>query len=115
MTMADGRRSNNFVWGTAVSAYQVEGATELDGRGESIWDRFSAMPGRIRNGDNGRIACDSYHRYADDVRLMRELGLNGFRFSIAWPRILPEGRGRVNQAGLDHYDRFVDELLANGI
>ena len=115
MTMADGSRFDNFTWGTAVSAYQVEGATELDGRGESIWDRFSATPGKIRNGDSGRIACDSYHRYGEDVRLMRELGLNGFRFSIAWPRILPEGRGRVNQAGLDHYDRFVDELLANGI
>jgi beta-glucosidase len=115
MTMADGSRSDNFVWGTAVSAYQVEGATELDGRGESIWDRFSATPGKIRNGDSGRIACDSYHRYGEDVRLMRELGLNGFRFSIGWPRILPDGRGRVNEAGLDHYDRFVDELLANGI
>jgi beta-glucosidase len=115
MTMADGSRSDNFVWGAAVSAYQVEGATELDGRGESIWDRFTAVPGRIRNGDSGRIACDSYHRYSEDVRLMRELGLNGFRFSVAWPRILPEGRGRVNEAGLDHYDRFVDELLANGI
>jgi len=115
MTMANGRRSENFVWGTAVSAYQIEGATELDGRGESIWDRFSATPGKIRNGDSGRIACDSYHRYGEDVRLMRDLGLNGFRFSIAWPRILPDGRGRVNQVGLDHYDRFVDELLANGI
>ena len=115
MTLADGIRSDNFVWGAAVSAYQIEGATELDGRGESIWDRFTATPGTIRNGDSGRIACDSYHRYSEDVRLMRELGLSGFRFSIAWPRILPEGRGRVNEAGLDHYDRFVDELLANGI
>ena len=108
-------KSGRFVWGTAVSAYQIEGATAEDGRGESIWDRFSATPGRIRNGDDGRIACDSYHRYGEDVRLMRELGLNGFRFSIAWPRIVPEGRGTVNQAGLDFYDRFVDELLANGI
>ncbi len=115
MTMTDGHNSGDFVWGAAVSAYQIEGATDLDGRGESIWDRFSAMPGKVRNGDSGRIACDSYHRYGEDVRLMRELGLSGFRFSIGWPRILPAGRGRVNEAGLDHYDRFVDELLANGI
>jgi beta-glucosidase len=105
----------DFAWGAAFSAYQVEGAVREDGRGESIWDRFTALPGVIENGDTGAIACDSYHRYRDDVRLMHDLGLNAFRFSIAWPRVLPEGRGRVNEAGLDFYDRLVDELLAAGI
>jgi beta-glucosidase len=115
LTQTYERLPDDFLFGAAVSAYQIEGATEKDGRGESIWDRFSAMPGKIANGDSGRVACDSYHRYGEDVRLMRELGLNAFRFSIAWPRILPDGRGRTNAAGLDHYDRFVDELLGNGI
>jgi beta-glucosidase len=98
-----------------VSAYQVEGAVDADGRGESIWDRFSATPGKVVNGDSGAVACDSYHRYREDVRLVSELGLNAFRFSIAWPRVLPTGRGAVNEAGLDFYDRLVDELLAAGI
>jgi len=110
-----GRFPPGFVWGAATAAYQIEGAVHEDGRGESIWDRFTATPGRILNGEDGRVACDSYHRFPEDVRLMRELGLNGYRFSVAWPRILPEGRGRVNQAGLDFYDRLVDELLAGGI
>jgi beta-glucosidase len=105
----------DFLWGAAVSAYQIEGAVGEDGRGESIWDRFTATPGKILNGDSGSLACDSYHLYREDVRLMRDLGLDAYRFSIAWPRILPEGRGRVNQAGLDFYDRLVDELLAAGI
>ena len=104
-----------FAWGAAFSAYQVEGAVHEDGRGESIWDRFTALPGVIENGDTGAVACDSYHRYRDDVRLMHDLGLNAFRFSIAWPRVLPEGHGRVNEAGLDFYDRLVDELPAAGI
>ncbi len=104
-----------FVWGAATAAYQIEGAVLEDGRGESIWDRFTSTPGAILNGDDGSIACDSYHRYHEDVRLMRELGLDAYRFSIAWPRILPEGRGRVNEAGLDFYDRLVDELLDNRI
>ncbi len=98
-----------------MSAYQVEGAVTTDGRGESIWDRFSATPGKIVNGDSGAVACDSYHRYREDVKLVKELGLNAFRFSIAWPRIFPEGRGRPNGAGLDFYDRLVDELLASGV
>jgi beta-glucosidase len=102
----------DFVWGAAVSAYQIEGAVDTDGRGESIWDRFTAMPGKIENGEDGRVACDSYHRYREDVRLARDLGLNALRFSIAWPRILPDGCGLPNQAGLDYYDRLVDELLA---
>jgi beta-glucosidase len=98
-----------------VSAYQVEGAADADGRGESIWDRFCATPGNVVDGDSGAVACDSYHRYREDVRLVQELGLNAFRFSIAWPRILPRGRGRPNAAGLDFYDRLVDELLAAGV
>jgi beta-glucosidase len=106
---------SDFLWGAATASYQIEGATDEDGRGESIWDRFSASPGKVRNGDSGAIACDHYHRYRDDVALMRQLGLSAYRFSIAWPRILPRGRGRVNQAGLDFYDRLVDELLAKGI
>jgi beta-glucosidase len=104
-----------FVWGTATSAYQIEGAVTAEGRGESIWDRFSAAPGKIVTGETGRIACDSFHRYEDDIRLMRELGLRGYRLSIAWPRVLPSGRGRPNAAGLDYYERVVDELLASGI
>jgi beta-glucosidase len=105
----------DFIWGAASSAYQIEGAAHEDGRGESVWDRFSATPGKVRNGDSGEIACDFYHRYPADVGLMQELGLQAFRFSISWPRVLPSGRGAVNEAGLDFYDRLVDELLAHGI
>ena len=105
----------DFVWGAATAAYQIEGAAGEDGRGESIWDRFCATPGKVRNGDSGAVACDFYHRFPDDIALMRELGLDSFRFSVAWPRVLPEGRGRVNEAGLDFYDRLVDALLASGI
>jgi beta-glucosidase len=106
---------SDFVWGAATAAYQVEGAATEDGRGESIWDRFSATPGKVVNGDTGAVACDTYHRYAEDIGLMRSLGIGAFRLSVAWPRILPDGRGRVNQPGLDFYDRLVDELLANGL
>src|SRR5690242_20529030 len=105
----------NFLWGTATAAYQIEGAATADGRGESIWDRFAATPGKVRNGESGTIACDFYHRYRSDIALMRELGVNAFRLSVAWPRVVPGGRGPVNEAGLDFYDRVVDELLANGI
>ena len=105
----------DFVWGAATAAYQIEGAVRDDGRGESIWDRFAATPGKIVGGDTGVVACDSYHRYREDVRLMRDLGLNAYRFSVAWPRVLPEGRGHVNTLGLDFYDRLVDELLDNEI
>jgi len=115
MPTANGSFPQDFLWGAATASYQIEGAAREDGRGESVWDRFSATPGKVRNADSGEIACDFYHRYPQDVRLMRELGLGAFRFSIAWPRIFPTGRGRVNQAGLDFYDRLVDELLANGI
>ncbi|HEX7524895.1 MAG TPA: GH1 family beta-glucosidase [Gaiellaceae bacterium] len=106
---------SDFVWGAATSAYQIEGAVDVDGRGESIWDTFCKRPGAVLNGDSGAVACDFYHRYPQDIELMHTLGLDAFRFSIAWPRVLPEGRGRVNQAGLDFYDRLVDELLAAGI
>src|SRR3989449_406885 len=105
----------DFSWGTATASYQVEGAWDEDGKGESIWDRFSHEPGRIMNGDTGDVACDQYHRYGEDIALMKELELRGYRFSIAWPRIFPEGKGKVNQKGLDYYNRLVDELLANGI
>jgi beta-glucosidase len=104
-----------FVWGAATAAYQVEGAVGEDGRGESIWDRFCATPGKVRNGDTGAVACDFYHRFPQDIALMRELGLDSFRFSVAWPRVFPQGRGRLNEAGLDFYDRLVDALLASGI
>ena len=106
---------DGFVWGTATSSYQIEGAAREDGRGESIWDRFSHTPGRVRNGDTGDVACDHYHRYRDDVTLMAGLGLNAYRFSVSWSRVLPTGTGTVNQAGLDFYDRLVDELLAHEI
>jgi beta-glucosidase len=105
----------DFVWGAATASYQIEGAAHEDGRGESIWDRFSATPGKVRGGDTGAVACDFYHRFRDDIGLMTEVGLDAFRFSIAWPRILPDGRGAVNQAGLDFYDRLVDALLSEGI
>ena len=104
-----------FLWGAATAAYQIEGAAAEDGRGESVWDRFAATPGKVRNGDNGDVACDFYHRYPDDIALMRELGLDAFRFSVSWARVVPGGGGDVNEAGLDFYDRLVDELLANGI
>lgn len=106
---------DGFVWGAATASYQIEGAAREDGRGESIWDRFSHTPGRVRNGDTGDVACDHYHRYRGDVALLAGLGLNAYRFSIAWPRILPTGTGGVNEAGLDFYDRLVDELLAHDI
>ena len=101
----------NFTWGAATSSYQIEGAWNADGKGESIWDRFSHMPGKVDNGDTGDVACDHYHRWHEDVALMKEMGLKAYRFSIAWPRILPTGRGEVNQAGLNFYNRLVDVLL----
>jgi beta-glucosidase len=104
-----------FVWGAAAAAYQIEGATTEDGRGESIWDRFCSVPGAVRSGDTGAVACDFYHRFPEDVELMRVLGLDAFRFSVAWPRIVPDGRGRVEPRGLDFYDRLVDALLEAGI
>lgn len=105
----------DFVWGVATSAYQIEGAHDADGRGPSIWDHFCRVPGAVANHETGDTACDHYRRWADDVRLLRDLGVNAYRFSIAWPRVLPAGRGRVNVAGLDFYERLVDALLAAGI
>jgi beta-glucosidase len=105
----------DFVWGCATSAYQIEGAWDEDGKGESIWDRFCRTPGHIKNDDTGDIACDHYHRYKEDVALMKELGLDAYRFGISWPRVFPEGKGRLNEAGIDFYSRLIDELLAAGI
>ncbi len=105
----------DFIWGTATSSYQIEGAWDEDGKGESIWDRFSHTPGNVQNGDSGDIACDHYHRFVEDVRLMKDLGLQAYRFSISWPRILPYGRGQVNQKGLDFYSSLVDGLMEAGI
>jgi beta-glucosidase len=104
-----------FLWGAATAAYQIEGAWNEDGKGESIWDRFAHTPGRIRDGSTGDVACDHYHRWRDDVALIKELGLRAYRFSISWPRILPQGHGQANQRGLDFYRRLVDELLASEI
>jgi beta-glucosidase len=105
----------DFLWGAATASYQVEGAVAEDGRAPSIWDTFCRVPGAISNGDTGDVAADHYHRWREDVALMADLGLRMYRFSIAWPRILPSGRGPVNERGLDFYRRLVDELLARGI
>ena len=104
-----------FAWGTATASYQIEGAVKQDGRGESIWDRFCQMPGHIVNGDTGDVANDHYNLYKEDVELMKGLGHNAYRFSVAWPRVMPSGRGEVNAAGLKFYSDLVDELLAAGI
>jgi beta-glucosidase len=101
----------NFVWGADTASYQIEGAWNEDGKGESIWDRFSHTPGNVLNGD---VACEHYHRWREDIALMKSLGLHAYRFSIAWPRIFPGGRGTVNSAGLDFYSRLVDGLLKWG-
>lgn len=105
----------DFRWGVATAAYQIEGAAHVDGRGESIWDRFSRAPGNTVNGDTGDLACDHYHRYESDIDLMASLGLQAYRFSIAWPRIFPTGSGPVNAKGLDFYKRLVERLIAKGI
>jgi beta-glucosidase len=104
-----------FLWGTATASYQVEGAANEDGRGKSIWDTFSHIPGKVLNNDNGDIACDFYHKYKEDIQLIKSLNAKSYRFSIAWSRIFPDGTGTPNQKGLDFYNRMVDELLANGI
>jgi beta-glucosidase len=104
-----------FVWGVATSAFQVEGAVAEDGRGESIWDQFCRVPGAIAGGANADVACDHFHRMEEDVALMSEIAPDAYRFSIAWSRILPEGRGRVEPRGLSFYDRLVDRLLERGI
>jgi beta-glucosidase len=114
-TQLAGRFPPGFVFGVASSAYQIEGAVNEDGRGPSIWDTFSHTPGRTLNGETGDVACDHYHRWRDDVALMRELGVDSYRFSASWSRVLPEGIGAVNEPGLDFYDNLVDGLLAEGI
>ncbi|MBC8335715.1 MAG: beta-glucosidase [Anaerolineales bacterium] len=106
---------NGFIWGAATASYQIEGAWDEDGKGESIWDRFSHTPGKTQNGDSGDIACDHYHRWHDDVAIMKELGLQAYRFSISWPRVLPAGLGEINQIGIDFYSNLVDALLEAGI
>ncbi|MEG0942576.1 MAG: GH1 family beta-glucosidase [Angelakisella sp.] len=105
----------NFVWGVACASYQCEGGWDADGKGPNIWDDFAHAEGKVKNGDNGDIACDCYHRYAEDVVLMKELGLQAYRFSISWSRVIPNGVGEVNELGLAYYDRLIDELLQNGI
>lgn len=109
------RFPDGFLWGTATAAYQVEGAVHEDGRGPSIWDVFSHTPGKVKHGDTGDIACDQYHRLDADLDLLVELGIPAYRFSVAWPRIIPDGRGAVNQRGLDYYARLVDGLLKRNI
>ena len=106
---------SDFLWGAATASYQIEGAWNADGKGESIWDRFSHTAGKIEDGSSGDVACDHYHRYPEDIALMRQLGLKAYRFSTSWPRVLPAGQGRVNPAGLDFYDRLVDRLLGANI
>jgi beta-glucosidase len=104
-----------FVWGTATASYQIEGAVSEDGRAPSIWDVFAHTPGKIERSETGDLACDHYHRYKEDIALMRELGVQAYRFSISWSRIIPDGRSKPNPAGVDFYDRLVDELLTAGI
>src|SRR5438045_4212203 len=106
---------DGFLWGTATAAYQIEGAWNADGKGASIWDTFSHLPGKIFEDQTGDVACDHYHRFRDDVGVMAELGLNAYRFSISWPRVLPGGTGVANPHGLDFYSRLVDALLERQI
>ena len=105
----------NFAWGAAAASYQIEGAAHAEGKGPSVWDMFCRKPGKVWNGQNGDVACDHYHRYAEDVALMKRIGLKAYRLSVSWPRVLPEGTGVANERGLSFYDRVVDELLKAGI
>ncbi|MFD3260725.1 GH1 family beta-glucosidase [Paenibacillus lentus] len=105
----------DFVWGAATAAYQIEGAARVDGKGLSVWDMCSRIPGFVKDGHTGDIACNHYYRYEEDVQLMKQIGLQAYRLSLSWPRVLPEGMGRINEKGLDFYDRLIDELLENGI
>jgi beta-glucosidase len=109
------RFPRDFAWGTATASYQVEGAWNEDGKGESVWDRFAHTEGKILNGDTGDVACDQYHRYRDDAAMMKELNQRAYRFSVSWSRVMPTGKGAVNAKGLDYYSRLVDALLDNGI
>lgn len=105
----------DFVWGAAAASYQVEGAFDADGKGPSVWDMMCRWPGKINKGDTGMAACDHYHRHVEDAEIMKSLGIQAYRLSLSWPRIMPEGAGRVNEAGLAFYDRLVDDLLARGV
>lgn len=105
----------NFIWGAATASYQIEGAASEDGKGESIWDRFSHTPDKVLNGATGDVSCDHYHKYKRDIRMMKEMGLKGYRLSVSWPRIFPSGGGQANQKGMDFYAGLIDELLENGI
>lgn len=109
--MSDMKFSKDFVWGGATSSYQIEGAAYREGGGRSVWDMLGQQPGKIVNGDTGEIACDHYNRFKDDIALMSNIGLQAYRFSISWPRVLPDGTGKINQQGLDFYSRLIDELL----
>src|SRR5262245_52229724 len=114
-TSVNRRFPDGFAWGVATSSYQIEGAWNEDGKGESIWDRYAHTPGLIKNNENGDVANDHYHRYREDVALMKDMGANAYRFSVAWPRIFPEGTGAPNQQGIDFYRRLTDELRSAGI
>ncbi len=113
--MTDNTFPAGFLWGAATSSYQIEGSPLADGAGASIWHRFAHAPGKIADGSSGDVACDHYRRFAEDVRLMRELGIQAYRFSVSWSRVLPDGTGRVNRAGIDFYSRLVDTLLEHNI
>ena len=115
MSQTEIKFPKGFTWGVATSAYQIEGAAAEDGKGESVWDNFCRIPGKVANGETGLVACDHYHRYREDIGLIAELEIPAYRLSISWPRVLPNGIGEVNQAGLDFYDSLIDELLAKGI
>src|SRR6201996_7128284 len=115
--MSQGRDAfpDGFLWGVSTASYQIEGAVAEDGRGPSIWDTFTHTPGRTAGGATGDVACDHYHRWREDIAVMRSLGAGAYRFSVAWPRVVPGGGGAVNKAGLAFYDRLVDGLLEAGI
>jgi beta-glucosidase len=106
---------SDFIWGTATASYQIEGAWLEGGKGLSIWDAFAHIPGKIKNGDTADVACDHYHRYKEDIARMAEMGLNAYRFSLSWPRILPAGRGKINPEGIQFYSNLIDELLKYNI
>src|SRR5579884_1692938 len=109
------RFPDGFGWGCATASYQIEGATAEDGRKPSVWDTYSHTPGRVANGDTGDVADDTYHRYKEDIQLLKSTGAKTYRYSIAWPRVFPDGTGQPNEKGMGYYDRVTDELLANGI
>jgi beta-glucosidase len=113
--MVEIRFPDDFLWGAATSSYQIEGAWNEDGKGESVWDKLSHTHGKVKNGDNGDVACDHYHRYKEDIQLMKEIGLKTYRFSVSWPRIFPKGKGKINEKGVEFYDKLIDELMKNGI